>query len=313
MMVSMSNKSLLSPKELALAIGVSESTLKRWADEGLVQVSRTAGGHRRIPLPEALRFVRETKATIVRPDLLDLPELAAAQSEVWSGRNPDDAIFEALKEGDSVKARGLILSGYLSGRSLAALCDGPIRESMHRLGDLWKHDELGILIEHRATDIIIQALNQLRSIIKPATAGLGTALGSTPGAGAASIALGGAAEHDPYILPSLMCATLLSEAGYRDINFGPQTPVDVFIRASRQYQPRLVWYTCSVNEPQKIVPAQMIELADTLLAMKGSLIIGGRGIESVPLPDRPNVYRAPSMGELVAFARGKLAAMNTNP
>ncbi len=307
MMVSMSNKSLLSPKELALAIGVSESTLKRWADEGLVQVSRTAGGHRRIPLPEALRFVRETKATIVRPDLLDLPELAAAQTEAWSGRNPDDAIFEALKEGDSVKARGLILSGYLSGRSLAALCDGPIKESMHRLGDLWKHDELGILIEHRATDIIIQALNQLRSIIKPAT------VTTTSGASAAaSIALGGAAEHDPYILPSLMCATLLSEAGYRDINFGPHTPVDVLIRASRQYQPRLVWYTCSVNEPQKIVPAQMIDLADTLLAMKGSLIIGGRGIESVPLPDRPNVYRAPSMGELVAFARGKLAAMNTS-
>lgn len=290
----MAGKSLLSPKELALAIGVSESTLKRWADEGLVRVHRTAGGHRRIPLPEALRFVRDTKATIVRPDLLDMPELAAAQQESWTGRSVDESIFEALKEGDSVKARGLILSSYLSGRSMASLCDGPLRETMHRLGDLWKHDELGILIEHRATDIIIQALNQLRSIVNAPTTG-------------SPVALGGAAEHDPYILPSLMCATLLSEAGYRDINFGPHTPVDVLVRASRQYQPRIVWFTCSVHEAHKLAPSSILELADTLLAMKGSLVIGGRGIEAVPIPDRPNVYRSPSMGELVAFARGKLA------
>ena len=52
-------KSVLSPKELAAAIGVSESTLKRWADDGLIVFSRTAGGHRRIRLAEAIRFIRE--------------------------------------------------------------------------------------------------------------------------------------------------------------------------------------------------------------------------------------------------------------
>ena len=56
---------VLSPKELAQAIGVSESSLKRWADEGLLRATRTAGGHRRIPLAEAIRFLRDTQATLV--------------------------------------------------------------------------------------------------------------------------------------------------------------------------------------------------------------------------------------------------------
>jgi MerR family transcriptional regulator, light-induced transcriptional regulator len=48
----------LSPKALAAAIGVSESSLKRWADEGRLAAERTAGGHRRIAVAEAVRFVR---------------------------------------------------------------------------------------------------------------------------------------------------------------------------------------------------------------------------------------------------------------
>ena len=65
-------KRLLSPKELADAIGVSESSLKRWADAGRLQVARTEGGHRRIPIAEAVRFIRDTGAVVVRPDLLGL-------------------------------------------------------------------------------------------------------------------------------------------------------------------------------------------------------------------------------------------------
>jgi len=37
----------LSPRELAEALGVSESSLKRWVDAGKIAASRTEGGHRR--------------------------------------------------------------------------------------------------------------------------------------------------------------------------------------------------------------------------------------------------------------------------
>src|SRR3954453_15398204 len=74
----------LSPKTLAQAIGVSESSLKRWADEGLLDVVRTAGAHRRIDLREAIRYIRAAGHPILRPDLLGVPGLdgsAPASSE----------------------------------------------------------------------------------------------------------------------------------------------------------------------------------------------------------------------------------------
>ena len=57
-------------------------------------------------------------------------------------------------------ARGLILSWYLDGRTLPALFDGPVRAAMHKVGDLWRHDPRGILVEHRATEICAAAVDR---------------------------------------------------------------------------------------------------------------------------------------------------------
>ena len=65
---------LLSTSEFAAAIGASESSVRRMADSGELQIHRTRGGHRRIPAAEAIRYVRENNVAIVRPDLLGLDE-----------------------------------------------------------------------------------------------------------------------------------------------------------------------------------------------------------------------------------------------
>ncbi|MBK6463401.1 MAG: helix-turn-helix domain-containing protein [Myxococcales bacterium] len=52
-------KEELSPREVAKALGVSESAVKRWCDDGLLPFERTPGGHRRVPSHAVLRFARE--------------------------------------------------------------------------------------------------------------------------------------------------------------------------------------------------------------------------------------------------------------
>ena len=86
---------VLSTRELAEAIGVSESSIKRWADDGVLHVARTAGGHRRIPLPEAIRFIRETGAVVVQPAILGLDDAASA-SEAGGGGD-GDRLYTFLK------------------------------------------------------------------------------------------------------------------------------------------------------------------------------------------------------------------------
>ena len=70
-------RSQLSPKELGEAIGVSESSIKRWIDEGVIRASRTAGGHRRIALADAVQFVRSAGLPVVRPQVFGLVGLEA--------------------------------------------------------------------------------------------------------------------------------------------------------------------------------------------------------------------------------------------
>ena len=46
----------LTSAEVAARLSVSPSTVKRWADEGLIESLRTAGGHRRFTAASVVRF-----------------------------------------------------------------------------------------------------------------------------------------------------------------------------------------------------------------------------------------------------------------
>ncbi len=279
-------KRLLSPRDLADAIGVSESSLKRWADAGKIQVSRTEGGHRRIPLAEAVRFIRDTGAVVVRPDVLGLGEVAANEST-----DPDEALFQHLREGRGREARGLLMARYLAGESIAALADGPIMTAMARLGELWQHDPRGVFIEHRATDCCLQAVTNLRSLFEPPADG--------------PIAVGGAPGGDPYLLPSMLAAAVLASEGLRAVNLGPDTPIASLRHAIAHHRPRLVWL--SLSSP--IAPAlddEAAAMARELAAAHRALVIGGRHRHELVTTTRAACVVS-SMAELAAFARGLIA------
>lgn len=282
-------KSTLSPKELARAIGVSESSLKRWADRGVIQVNRTAGGHRRIPVPEAIRFIRESGVDLVDPRLLGLPEMAASADMPARGAEVD-RLFDLLQQGNSPSARGVVLSLYLSGWSVADICDGPLREALERIGELWQHDVSGIFIEHRATDICIQAASQLRLLLPAPTEGL--------------VAVGGAPVGDPYLLPSLLAATVLAAEGFETSNLGPDTPFDCLALAASEQHARLVWLSVSGDLDTRVVREDFVRLGAELAERGAHLVIGGRNAKSLRLPPQAKILVGGSLGELVAFARG---------
>ena len=282
---------LLTPKDLAAAIGASESSLRRWIDSGDIRVSRTAGGHRRVPLAEAVRFIRKMGAVVVRPELLQLP------TTVSTGEPADRALrlFDALVAGDRDMSRGLLLSWYIEGDAAHALFDGPVREAMQRIGELWKHDQRGILLEHRATEICRDAIAALRSLLPPPPEG-------------APLAIGGALEGDPYQVPSTMAATVLADAGMRESNFGASTPPALLVEEAAQSQAILVWLSISAVANDKTAIAQVKDLARSLALRHIEFVVGGRGLANLTLPrDLRNLHVVNSMAELSAFARGLIS------
>ncbi len=294
-------KAFLSPKELARILGSSESSLKRWVDEGRIHVARTAGGHRRIALADAIRFVRESGLSLVEPGVLGLADLAGVHHDLGSAPDPlrlaHDLLFDALRHGDEDRARAIVVDLYLAGRTLPAICDGPVRDALHRLGELWRHSAAGIFIEHRATDICVHILAMMRSL----------AIREPAARAHLPVALGGAPEGDPYAIPSLMAALVLADVGYGDRNLGPNTPMPALLAAVEHHRPLLVWLACSVKAR---LPARddLARLADALHAHGGTVVVGGQALDDAPrLPRHDNLHRVASMAELTAFARGLLA------
>src|SRR5688572_1227676 len=286
---------VLTTKELAEAIGASESSMRRWTDSGAIRTSRTVGGHRRIPLSEAIRFIRETRATLVRPDVLGfgagLVTLTDTDEESQAA-----GVFDALNDGDAARCRALVLGMYLGGRSLAGIFDGPLGRAIHRVGELWEHGSGGILIEHRATDICLQVVAELRRLIPPPVTGQESA----------SVAVGGAPHGDPYVLPSMMVAAVLAGEGYREINFGAHTPIELLADAAESRRASLVWLAASVAaEPGGSQRRDVDALATRLRTRDAHLVIGGRHARDLAPPRAAaNVHVLQTMSELVAFTRG---------
>ena len=284
----MTAPALLTTKELALAIGVSESSIKRWADDGALLASRTAGGHRRIALPEAVRFLREAQLPVVRPELLGLPDLSTQ-----ANRSPtsDEAgrFFELLRDGRGPEARGLLQALYLRGTGIAAIVDVVVADAMRRIGELWLDSPEGIWLEHRATELCGAALATLRALL-PAPFGARVAGGGAPG--------------DPYRLAPLAASLALTAEGFEVANLGPDLPLASLERAVRELRPALAFVSVSAPRDLAAFGVQLAALAREVAPLGTAVVVGGRALEGAHLPSEPNLHAGRTIGELVAFARG---------
>jgi len=182
-MVPAKTELYLSPADLAESLGLSVSTLKRWTDKGILRVERTPGGHRRIAVSEALRFVRESGLRPVMPHRLGLPE----HGEPFLGVDPATQVAELLLSGRGDDVRRLLVAAFVSGADVVKIGDLWLRPAFERLGELWKHDPQGIAIEHHASEAVMRALSEMRTRVEPPDG--------------APVAIGGAVGGDPYLLP----------------------------------------------------------------------------------------------------------------
>jgi len=257
-------KLTLSPKEMAQAIGVSESSLRRWADAGRLRFDLTPGGHRRISRQEAWRFIQDNSLTISDSKILGLPPALIRDNPPQSAGNTSNLVeqmTEHLVQGETQAVVDMLLSARTQGQTLAWAVDQYIQPAMKTIGTLWLNQEDGILREHTASHTLNTTIVQLRAL-------------ATPPADSAPCALGGALEHDAHGLPGLSAGLAIEEAGWRSIELGPLTPAQSYIQAIEQHKPQLVWITLGHGHNNMFYDLRQIQLAT--LNAQATFWIGGR-------------------------------------
>jgi excisionase family DNA binding protein len=278
---------LVTPKQVAQAIGVSESSLKRWCDRGLLTTVRTVGGHRRLALDDVFQFLRQSGQPLVRPELFGLPS-NTGQGATVIGRARDQ-IRDALIAGDAGQCRRIVFDLYLAGQSACEICDRVLAVAFHDIGDRWRRGEVSIYRERRACETGLKMLQELQ-----------TAIRTPPAAGPKAI--GGTLECDPYRLPTAMIEVVLRELGWQATSLGTQLPAATLAEAVRDDLPKLLWISVSCIES---VPAFLEEYARLYHAAAetgAAVVVGGRALTAEVRQQMTYSAYCDKLNHLVTFA-----------
>jgi MerR family transcriptional regulator, light-induced transcriptional regulator len=253
----------VSPKQVAQAIGVSESSLKRWCDQGLLTAFRTGGGHRRLAINDVFQFLRQSGKKISRPELLGLPSNTGQGATVLERAH--DQIRDALIAGDDEKCRRIVFDLYLAGQSVCNICDRVLAPAFHDIGECWQCGELAMYRERRACETALKLLHELSTLMQ-------TPLPEAP------TAVGGTLEWDPYRLPTAMIEVVLRDLGWRAPSLGSQLPATTLAEAVRDNRPRLLWISVSSIESVPVFLEHYADLHRVATESGTAVVVGGRAL-----------------------------------
>lgn len=257
-----SSTELISPKQVARAIGVSESTLKRWCDQGLIKTVRTAGGHRKMQIGDVMTFLRSHDQHLVSPEVLGLP--AASEGAGLGLARARPLLVDALLQGQESVARQIVFDLYLARHPVCVICDQVIAAAFRDIGDRWACQTADPYQERRSCEMTLRILFELRQ--RQAAPNVGWT------------AIGGTIAGDQYHLPCAMAELVLREAGWNATSLGISLPVASLVRAVTETGPKLCWLSVSHIPPGYEFVKEFQHLSQVCRDTGTALAVGGRAL-----------------------------------
>jgi excisionase family DNA binding protein len=150
---------LFSTAEIAAAMGVGESSIKRWIDAGTLAAEKTPGGHRRVALTDFYNFLRATGKKLVAPEAVGLHSGPA-----FGTKTPMEVCQTSLRTGDAFTFESALRLLRLSEPTVASILDNTVYTAFRAVRATCLHPSEECLILHRAISI---AQSSLRITMAP--------------------------------------------------------------------------------------------------------------------------------------------------
>lgn len=236
---------MLTTTEAAEAAAVSPSTIKRWADQGILPVSRTAGGHRRFERFAIERLLREQPVSVSSGD----PAASAWVRCLVDGRRHEI-------DGRLLEAKARLGSWWRVADELAV--------ALAEMGDQWECGRLTVAEEHIASDALARAL-----------ARVGDALPIRLDGPRCLLACAGEDEHTLGLSLAELC---LRELGWTPLWLGRRTPVDEVVRLVSGAQVAMVALSASALLGDELALRAITDEVGAACKERGvALLFGGAG------------------------------------
>lgn len=288
----------VSPKQLARAIGVSESSVKRWCDDGVIHTSYTPGGHRKIEIDQVLQFLRNTKHAIADPEILGLPSMLGKQT--WSTQEAVEQLQDALLKNNEELALAIIMGLFLSDTPISVLFDEIISTVFERIGNEWDCQNVEIYQERQACQICRRTLERFRVLTQNQKIQL--------------VARGGTLSGDHYEIPTLMVEITLNSMGWNAYSLGTNIPASSILASALEEKTDLLWVSvCHIENRDRFIT----EMRDLWINRPNQipLVIGGSAFTPDLRREVPHSIYCDSIFQLQNFMQSypTLCTVNRTP
>ncbi|MEO6656265.1 MAG: B12-binding domain-containing protein [Pyrinomonadaceae bacterium] len=276
--------------EVARLCRVSDATVKRWEEAGILRSERTSGGHRRFRAEEVARFQRKQGLGLKQSHGDE--SVKRTTNRVRDNKIYSESLFlQSLIDGGEEAAANFLITEHLEGKPLTEIIDRDICPAMVEVGEMWHREEISVTQEHLASRTALAAIYKLRNALPiPEMKN--------------KLAICCAMEGDLHELPTLLAQIAVENEGLEVVNFGAATPLYCMADEVFRHSPDVVCISATVINDLERLTRDYKAFREKIASLKIPILLGGRVFEDEILLKRfKSEFYARNFTDVAEFTR----------